>query len=227
MNLAPAIARMLELRAKVPRGRAALFAVSGIDGSGKSTLAPRLAAGLREAGLNTVQLTIDAWHYPPVMRFSDANPGEHFYRYAFRWEEFFGHLVEALQRTGSVRLTTILTRQPENDFREHTFAFDGVDAIVLEGIFLFKREFRPRYDLAIWVDCSFETALERALARNQEGISAEQICRDYDRIYFAAQRVHFARDNPRAGADLILPNDHRLLPAAAPRLAGEPLQETA
>ena len=58
-----------------------------------------------------------------------------------------------------------VTRQPENDLFPHTFDFHDVEVIVLEGIFLLKREFRALYDLAFWVECSFETALARALRR--------------------------------------------------------------
>jgi uridine kinase len=49
-------------------------------------------------------------------------------------------------------------------------AFDNVDLILLEGIFLFKRAHQQRYDFRLWIDCSFKTALERALRRSQEGL---------------------------------------------------------
>jgi uridine kinase len=32
----------------------------------------------------------------------------------------------------------------------------------------------------------------------------------YQSIYFPAQEIHFARDDPRRSADLIVPNDPRL-----------------
>jgi hypothetical protein len=41
--------------------------------------------------------------------------------------------------------------------------------VVVEGIYLLKRELRAHHDVSLWIDCSFETALERALAREQEG----------------------------------------------------------
>ena len=56
---------------------------------------------------------------------------------------------------------------------------------------------------------SFETAIERALARNQEGLSTEEIIKDYHNIYFAAQKIHLATDNPRSRCDFIFLNDHR------------------
>ena len=54
-------------------------------------------------------------------------------------------------------------------------------------------------------------ALERALRRGQEGLPPEQVVRAYETIYFPAQRIHFERDEPRSGADLVLGNDPRLV----------------
>jgi len=81
------------------------------------------------------------------------------------------------------------------------------DAIVLECIFLFKRAYRHHFDLAIWIDCSFETALERAIARGQESLPASETVRAYETIYFPAQRIHFRNDRPRETADLIIDNN--------------------
>jgi hypothetical protein len=66
---------------------------------------------------------------------------------------------------------------------------------------------RELFDLAIWVNCSFPTALARALARTQEALSPAETVRAYETIYFPAQKIHSARDNPRETATLILNND--------------------
>lgn len=76
-----------------------------------------------------------------------------------------------------------------------------MDVVVLEGIFLLRTEWRARYDLSFWIDCSERTALERALRRNQERLSPERLIADYRRIYFPAQRVHAVCDEPRWHAD--------------------------
>jgi hypothetical protein len=44
-----------------------------------------------------------------------------------------------------------------------------IDVPLLEGIYLLKRAFQRYYDVSIWIACSLETALQRALARGQEG----------------------------------------------------------
>jgi uridine kinase len=194
-----------ELRRRRPEG-SLLVALSGIDGSGKTTLSRRLADQLEALGLRTALLHLDPWHNPPGVRFSADDPGRHFYANAFRFDELFERLVEPLRRARSVHLSIELTRLPENDAFVHAFDFDGVDVIVLEGIFLFKRELVGSYDLAYWVECPFEVALGRALARNQEGQSEAELRRDYEAIYFPAQRIHLERDRPRAAARAVIDN---------------------
>lgn len=84
--------------------------------------------------------------------------------------------------------------------------------VLLEGISIYKRAYRHHFDLAVWIDCTFDTALERALQRAQEGLAPADTIAAYETIYFPAQRLHCERDEPRASADITLPNDPRLLP---------------
>ena len=189
------------------RRRALLVAMSGIDGSGKTTLSTRLAERLEGRDLRTALITLDPWHTPWPVRYNPSDPGRHFYRHAFRFAELFERLITPLQRRRSVTLTLPLIRLTDDAWVEQTYRFAAVDVILLEGIFLLRRQLRRRYDLAFWVECSFETALARALARNQEGQSEARLREDYARIYFAAQRIHVARDAPARHADGILCND--------------------
>jgi len=186
-----------------------LAAISGIDGSGKSTMARQVVERLKSQGLIVALIGLDAWHHLPEKRFNQDAPAQHFYNYAFRFDELFELLINPLRHNRSTHLTVELTRLPENDLYLHSYDLDKVDVIVLEGIFLFKKELRENYDLAFWVECSFETALRRALLRNQEGLSEAEIIRDYQTIYFPAQKIHLTRDNPKSHVDGIVENDEQ------------------
>ena len=83
--------------------------------------------------------------------------------------------------------------------------------ILLEGIFLLKRQFQHLYDLSIWIDCTYETALERAIKRGQEGLPPDEVTRAYQTIYFPAQQIHFAIDHPQQAASIVFRNDPQLL----------------
>src|SRR5262249_53128606 len=125
---------------------------------------------------------------------------------AYRFDELFSGLIDPLCRTRSISTTAPLLDLATDQISEHRFELGDVDVVLLEGIFLFKRAIRARYDLSIWIECGFEAALGRALERNQENQSQDELARDYERIYFPAQRIHFERDDPRAHAAITIPN---------------------
>jgi len=202
------VADMFASRAVAARGqRALILAVSGIDASGKTTIASQIAARLAAVEVHTVVVALDDWHTPASVRFSTTDPAGHFYRHAYRYDELFATIVEPIRRDRRIDAELHLRRlRNDAEFRTR-FRAEAVDVLMLEGIFLLRRELRDRYDGRVWVDCSFERALERAVARNQEGLPPDRIVDDYRRIYFPAERLHFTLDNPRAHADAIVPND--------------------
>jgi uridine kinase len=155
-------------------------------------------------------IAADGWLHLPHVRFGGDDPGEHFYSHAFRFEEMFSRLIEPLARDGSSHLTAEYVEETATCYRKHVYEFDDVDLILLEGIFLFKRELQQCYDFRLWIDCSFKTALERALSRSQEGLPPADTIAAYERIHFPAERVHFERDSPRDSADLVYVNDEHL-----------------
>ena len=212
----PAVEAILARRAAVPRTRSVLAGITGIDGSGKGYVTERIAARLRERGVRVAAINVDGWLELPSRRFSPVNPAEHFYAHAIRFQEMFEWLILPLKERRSCRLVADLADATGAEvYRGHVYEFEDIDVILLEGIFLLKRAHRAHLDLSFWIDCTFETALERALARGQEGLSPEETVRDYESIYFPAQRIHFDRDSPRDFATVVLNNDPRIQAPAA------------
>ena len=218
MNLDVAVEAVLAARKRVPARHAALVAVSGIDASGKGYVSQRLAARLEDSGLRVALTGADGWLNLPPKRFDPANPAEHFYRHAFRFDEMFERLILPLRDARSIRLEADFTEETASVYRKQLYVWENVDVVLLEGIYLLRPEFLPHYDLAVWIDCTFDTAIERAIARGQEGLPPEETVRAFRTIYLPAQEIHFARDDPKASADLVLANDPRL---GAGRVVGE------
>jgi uridine kinase len=216
-----AIGALLETRTAIRAERSVLAAISGIDGSGKGYITGQLAQGLGRHGAKVAGINIDGWLNLPVRRLSARAPAEHFYALAIRFPEMFDKLVLPLKAHRSHRLEADFAEETATAYRPHRYQFDDIDIILLEGIFPLKREHRRHFDVALWVDCSFETALERPLHRGQGGLPPDETIRTYQTIYFPAQRIHFVRDDPRGAADLIIANDPRLT-AGGPSSGGRP-----
>jgi uridine kinase len=201
------VARILRRRAVVPKNRSLLVGVSGIDGSGKGYVAQQLVARLALKSVAAANINVDGWLNLPDRRFYPNELAKHFYAHAIRFEELFDQLVIPLRNHRSVNVVADFAEETARTYRKHTYCFKNVDVLLLEGIFLFKRDHRKLFDLTIWIDCSFATALARALTRKQEGLSLAATIRAYDTIYFPAQKIHMEKDQPREAADLIFAND--------------------
>src|SRR5262245_14869047 len=210
VELEQTIALIVAKREQVPACRSVLVGLSGIDGSGKGYLTRQLVIALRGHGFSVTGLSADDWAAVPVKRFDPHRPAEHFYEHGFRFEEMFRDLVLPLKSQRSRRLEALCSNESQSALHPHVFEFRDVDIILLEGIFLLKREYRRHFDLTIWVDCSFETAMERVVRRAQEGLPPDETARAYETIFFPAQRLHFRRENPRAATDFIIINDQAL-----------------
>jgi len=201
------VLKILERRANVSETRSLLVGVSGIDGCGKGFLAAQLKAHLTLHGVIPATLNVDGWLNLPEKRFNQSAPATNFYEHAIRLEQFFSQLVLPLRDRRSIHLVADFVEETAVNYRQHNYDYEDVSVVLVEGIFLFKPQYRKYFDLAIWIDCSFPTALARAIERAQEGLAPANTIAAYDTIYFPAQRIHLAQDKPRENADLIFEND--------------------
>jgi len=204
------VERIYLSRRLVPAERSVLVAITGIDGCGKGFVASQIVAALQARGVRTACINVDGWLNLPGKRFDERNPAEHFYLHAIRFEQMFSQLVLPLRNHRRVHLEAEFTEETATTYRTHVYDYRDVDVIVLEGIYLLKRAFQGYYDLSAWIRCSFATALERAIARAQEGLPPEETIAAYRRIYFPAQEIHFLRDDPEAAASITISNDPAL-----------------
>ena len=199
--------RILERRAEVPEDRGLLVGISGIDSCGKGYVAGQIEAHLAQRAVASAVINVDGWLNLPDKRFSPSAPAETFYQRAIRFDEFFSDLLIPLRDQKSVHLVADFMEETAHQYRKQIYDIKSVGIIMVEGIFLFKQAYRSLFDLAIWIECSFPTALARAIERGQEGLPLAKTIAAYETIYFPAQRIHFERDEPRTSADLVLNND--------------------
>lgn len=182
-------------------------AISGIDASGKGYTSALLQQQLEQKGLKTALLNIDPWQNIIPVRLQKENPAKNFYEHAFRWNDFFDQLAVPLRCNKGIHLSVKGVYSHADECYDLDYHYDNKDILLIEGIFLFKKEFLSFYDYKIWINCSFSTGLQRAVKRNAEKLDEESLVSDYLTFYYPAQRYHFEIDNPAAAADIIFDND--------------------
>lgn len=213
MNTTQLYEQIVACRNRTRNDRALLVGISGIDASGKGYVARILDSRLVSSGHRVALINVDGWLNLPDVRFSTGSgndPGTHFYNHALRLDEMFERLILPLKRNREIDLTMDFAEETATEFREHNYSFSNVDIVLLEGIFIFKQRFVPHFDLKIWIECGFDTALDRAIGRGQENLPPADTIKAYQSIYFPAQRHHFAIDDPRNAADITYPNEQKL-----------------
>ena len=194
-------------RGTVAPDRAVLVGISGIDASGKGFVTAKLTEKLRDCGWNTAATSADDWLNLPEVCMNRDNYAEHFYEHVIRFDEMFEQLILPLREKRGISLTADCADAKATTYRRRRYDFHDIEIVLLEGIFLFKPEYRDHFDLKVWVDCSFETAMERAIKRGQEGLPPAETRHAFETIYFPAQRIHLARDKPRKAADIVFTNE--------------------
>ncbi len=182
-------------------------AISGIDASGKGFIAASLKRLLEKKNLDIALLSIDDWQMPKSISFLKENAAENFYFNSIRWNAFFNSLLIPFQNSRSINIMANLFDIKNDSVYRKQFKFAKVDIIMVEGIFLLAKDTKAFFDYTVWIDCSFETGLKRALKRNQEDLSEQQLLNDYQTCYYPAQKFYLEKDKPLTIADFIFNNN--------------------
>jgi hypothetical protein len=85
-----------------------------------------------------------------------------------------------------------------------------IDVAITSGAFALRDRIRARFDFSIWVDCSFETALERARDAQSGPIAQAAAERHFRESFWPAMGVHLRDDDPISATQITVRNDPRL-----------------
>jgi uridine kinase len=128
-----------------------------------------------------VRASIDDFH-PPGHAARSAAGGytpEAVYEEAFDYTSFRRLLLEPLGPAGDHRVRLALHDAFHDRPVEDAAVTAECDAIVvIDGAFLLRPELREAWDLAIWLDVSFETMIERAAVRDVAWVGDASVVRE-------------------------------------------------
>jgi uridine kinase len=207
--------------AGIRRAHPVRVAIDGVDGAGKTTLADELAEPVSRRGRPVVRVSIDHFHHPREVRYRQgrASPRGYF-EDSFDLAALLRCVLEPLGPGGSRRVRRRAFDHRTDSPVESPLETVPEDAVLLlDGIFLQRPELRSHFDLAIFLDVSFEETTARQLVRNGADPDAGA---ESNRRYVGGQRLYLAQCDPRARADLVVDNESWRAPrivrdGAAPR----------
>jgi len=190
-------------------------AVDGIGVAGKTVFADELGREIERNGRTAVRVSIDGFHNPALVRRrqGDRSPLG-YYEDSFDYDAFVRHVLGPLGPGGSRRVIRAVY-----DFRtdspvestEELVPMDGV--AVCDGIFLLRPELNGHWDFRVFLDVSFEAALERAQTRDLELFGSEAAVRErYRSRYIPGEQHYLNVVDPAHRADVVIGNNDFLNP---------------
>lgn len=185
-------------------------AIDGIDAAGKSKLAKELVFPLRKTRRQIVNISLDSYLQPSIIRYKRGRESPEGYYYdSFNYPMLINDILEPLARNGDRKI-----HRSHFDIAFEKTSFYEIeevkeDAIVLfDGVFLMRPELFNFWDIKIFLDIGFDVAFDRVLNRDISKFeSFQQIQKLYEVRYFGGQHIYFERCHPQSIADIIIDNN--------------------
>jgi len=201
-----ALARLI---LRVERPHPVRVAVDGPDAAGKTILADDLAPLLERSGRPVIRASVDGFHRPRAERFrrGPESPQGYFldsFDYAALRAALLDPLGPGGDRVYRLRVFDFRTDEPVTEPAE-TAPANAI--LVLDGVFLLRRELIDLWDFSVFVAVPFAETQRRAAIRDAEFLGGDEAVRHrYAVRYVPGQQLYFGRDHPREKADVVLDN---------------------
>lgn len=188
-----------------------LIGINGIDTSGKTTLTQALIPYIETSGRHIITASVDDFLNPEKIRYAQGEySSEGCYHDTYNYKKMTEILLDPLKSGNRKYKTVSFDYRIDREVMMPTRKADKNTILIMEGIFLFRPELVSYWDLKIFLDIDFESALERAVKRtaDQEHIGSEQAIIDkYNTRYIPAQQLYYQEATPKEKADIIIDNN--------------------
>jgi len=191
-------------RLRALKNRPLIIGINGIDGAGKTTYANALSRFLLQQGHRTQVVHVDDFHNERAIRYAGPDEASNFYRKSINFDALETLILKPIKSTCHLKATlTLLDLETDTYTLRRHYDISPTTIVIVEGIFLFKRELRAYFDLAIFLDVSFDEAVRRARQRDTH-IPVDLIEERYRKKYHAGQRLYFSNDRPLETVDILI-----------------------
>ncbi|MGO1972474.1 MAG: uridine kinase [Propionibacteriaceae bacterium] len=195
-----------ELQLVRPKQRA-LVALDGFDGVGKTHLARELVSlAAAQGGRPLRSVSIDGFHRPKAERLSAGSGSEGFYRGSYRYDTFRSCVVDPL-RKGDAITPAVWDVAQDRPIHLNQVIVPPKGILLVDGIFLQRRELVDVWDATVWVDAPFSITVPRGNARFPGRSDGDPGAPSNGR-YVEGQRLYIAEAAPGEGANWVFDNTH-------------------
>ena len=178
--------------------------IDGLGGAGKSTISEMFCKKFEDNNCHILLLHIDDFIHVREVRYNSAYPDWQCY-YDLQWR--FDHFLNVINEIKSSKKDYIdidLYDKDNDAYFKQRFAIQYNTIVIVEGVFLQRKEFNNIFDYMIYIDVPEKVRLQRVLKRDTYIGDKQQITDKYENRYFPAERRYIEEYQPRNNADLLL-----------------------
>lgn len=204
--------------------RAFVIGVSGIDASGKTLFSDGLKSFLaRDWHVELIHL--DDFHNAKQYRYAGRSEVENYLTKSFNFERFEQQILDPIRSSGELKFSDAVLDLEKDDFsRNLELCVRKESIVIVEGVFLFRAEWRRYFDLTIFLSVQEVVAASRGITRDSALVP--DAARRFQEKYLPAQRIFAQRNRPEDAADLVIDNSDFRNPAVlvdrvSPRLIAQ------
>ncbi len=182
-----------------------IIGIDGLGGAGKTTIVNSLKLELSNKSYNSLILHIDDFIHPKSIRYIESKEEWYCYyniqwRYDYLIKEIFMPIKEGIEIDKEIEIYNM-----DNDaYTLEQITIPQGSILLLEGIFLQRKEIRKYFDYIIYLDTPKEVRLNRVIDRDKYIGNSEDIKSKYERRYFPAEDKYVEEYCPMGNADLVL-----------------------
>lgn len=187
---------------KIPKAEQGQKVVLGIDGlsrSGKTTIVRNIEQHIQEKNILACVLHIDDYIVERERRYNTGNE-EWYEYYNLQWdvEWLKENLFKKLKETNELQ---VLTYDNSSDSQQlHKIIIPDTCLVIIEGVFLQRKEWRDYFDFMIFLDCPREERF------NRESVETQNNFGKFEKRYWKAEDYYMETVTPIEQADLVIQN---------------------
>lgn len=180
-----------------------IVGIDGPSGAGKSTISQKILMDLKNKDYSVCLLHIDDFIHPKAVRYNDDYPQwQCFYNLQWRFD-YFREVINNLKSESGLQSLELYDKE-NDDYYIEDFDMCSPDIVIVEGVFLQRKETRDLFDYIIYLDLSRKIRLQRVAERDKYIGSKGQIMDKYEKRYLPAEDYYINEYKPVENADYVI-----------------------
>lgn len=185
--------------------RTVLVGIDGLGGAGKSTISEWIADDFRSRDYPVFILHIDDFIHPRAVRYNPNVPEwKCYYELQWRYDYLIRNVLQPLRNGQDFDQQIEFYDKANDSYILEQITIPVGSVVILEGVFLQRKELQGLFDDMIYLDLPEEIRLQRVLKRDGYIGSQEQIREKYETRYFPAERFYIREYHPAQQADYVI-----------------------